>query len=103
MITQVEKQQTAAAKPGRLARVRSVMSRTMGKVAAGAFAASLALGGSITGASADTEGVSTLITTGFAEVTTVLLVIFGAAFSLTALVVAAVAGIKWVRRIGKSG
>ena len=48
------------------------------------------------------EGINTLITGGFAEVTTVLLVIFGAAFTLTALVVAASAGIKWVRAIGKS-
>lgn len=48
------------------------------------------------------EGINALITGGFAEVTTVLLVIFGAAFTLTALTVAAAAGIKWVRRIGKS-
>lgn len=46
--------------------------------------------------------ITTLITTGFGDVTTVLLVIFGAAFTLTALVVAASAGIKWVRAIGKS-
>lgn len=48
------------------------------------------------------EGISALITGGFADVTTVLLVIFGAAFTMTALVVAASAGIKWVRGVGKS-
>lgn len=48
------------------------------------------------------EAISPLITSGFGEVTVVLLVIFGAAFTLTALVVAASAGIKWVRAIGKS-
>ena len=49
-----------------------------------------------------TSGIETMISGGFSEVTTVLLVIFGAAFTLTALVVAASAGIKWVRSIGKS-
>ena len=48
------------------------------------------------------EGITPLIESGFAQVTLVLLVIFGAAFTLTALTVAAAAGIKWVRRIGKS-
>lgn len=40
-----------------------------------------------------------LITDGFADITTVLLVVFGAAFALTGLTVAARAGIAWIRRI----
>ena len=46
-------------------------------------------------------GIDALVTDGFAEITTVLLVIFAAAFTLTGLVVGARAGIAWVRRIGK--
>lgn len=48
------------------------------------------------------EGITTLVTDGFADVTTVLLVVLGAAFTLVGLMVAAKAGIKWIRRIGQS-
>lgn len=53
-------------------------------------------------AAAGEADVSSAITAGFGEITTVILVIIGSAFTLTALVVGAVAGIGWIRRIGKS-
>jgi len=47
--------------------------------------------------------IETLITDGFTGITTTLLVVFGAAFTLVGLVVAARAGIAWLRRIGQKG
>lgn len=45
--------------------------------------------------------ISSTITGGFTALTTILLVVIGAAFTLAGLVIAARAGIKWLRSVGQ--
>lgn len=47
------------------------------------------------------EGITGLITDGFADVTTLALVIIGAVFAFVGMVVAAGMGIAWLRKAAK--